>query len=222
MKEAGAVKHPVESIGVPHPEIGAILINGAQSGLDTIVRAGDRVDVWPELSGDGHHGIPLRPGLKRPPQFVLDTHLGQLTTWLRLLGFDSLYANDADDPLLAQLSAEQGRILLTRDRGLLMRKVVVHGYCPRSTLPDEQLIDVVRRFSLAPEIAPWTRCLRCNGTLRAVSKDEVLDQLEPRTRLYFEVFQRCSDCGRVYWRGSHRERMESFVVSVVERAAASP
>lgn len=219
INEPAAVKHPVESIGVPHPEVGAILVNGQATGFAHLVGHGDRVQVFPWTeAGPGGEGDRLRPPLPRPVRFALDTHLGQLAHYLRLLGFDTLYRNDYTDHELARIAADEDRVLLTRDRGLLKHRIVVHGHCVRETAPREQVISVLRRFELSGAVDPWCRCLRCNGLLAPVAKAAVIDQLEPKTRLYYDEFQRCTQCGRVYWQGSHFERLERFIAEVVEAA----
>jgi hypothetical protein len=133
---------------------------------------------------------------------------------LRLLGFDALYRNDYQDEELARIAAEEGRLLLSRDRGLLKRKLVTHGYCVREAEPRQQLISVLRRYRLAASMRPWQRCARCNGLLAPVAKATILEWLEPKTRLYYEDFQRCRDCGQIYWQGSHYERMQSFIAEL--------
>ena len=115
---------------------------------------------------------------------------------------------------MARLLAKDARILLTRDRRLLIRKAVIYGYCPRSLEPNEQLQEVVSRFALAPLVRPFSRCLRCNGVLEPVEKAVVLDQLEPRTKLYYNIFSRCPDCNQVYWKGSHLERMQALIAKI--------
>ena len=139
-----------------------------------------------------------------------------------MLGFDCLYNNDNGcvvgnhyhDDGIAGILAEDPRILLTRDRRLLMRKVVQHGYCLRSLEPPEQLVEVVHRFDLVVKIAPLHRCLRCNHPLQAVSKEAVLDRLQPLTKRYFDEFHLCPACDKIYWKGSHVERMEKLIESV--------
>ena len=211
-----AVKHSIESLGVPHPEVGLIMANGVAVDFGYRLQAGDVINVhpWMEAPGDVPHGQ-LRPRLERPVRFVIDTHLGQLAAYLRLFGFDSLYANDYDDATLAHIAQEQGRLLLTRDRGLLKRRIVVHGHCVRSSVPRQQLIDVLQRYNLRQEIQPWRRCLRCNGMLEAVPKDLIWDRLEPRTKLYYERFWHCTECDQVYWQGSHHGRMQEFIDEVL-------
>ena len=216
----GSVKDLVEALGVPHTEVDLILVNGVSVDFGYLVQDGDRVSVYPVFESlDIEPAVRLRPHPLREPRFVLDVHLGKLTTYLRLLGFDTLYRNDYPDAELARISSEEGRLLLTRDRGLLKRGVVSHGYYVRATEPLAQLLEVLRRFDLFETIRPFHRCVKCNGTVEPVAKESVLEFLLPKTRLYYDEFYRCLECGRVYWRGSHYERMERLVDRI--RQAAS-
>lgn len=222
-----SVKDAIEACGVPHTEVDLMLVDGASVGFAHQVQAGDRVSVYPPFSAFDVEAVSrARPDPLPVPQFVLDVHLGRLAERLRLLGFDVGYRNDADDAELAACSVDEQRWLLTRDRGLLMRRVVTHGYLVRATDPDEQCVEVVRRFGLLDEMAPFTRCARCNGTLASVDKAEVADRLPPATRAEQHDFVRCADCGQVYWRGSHSAGMDAFVAAVRAavggRAAAPP
>ena len=149
------------------------------------------------------------------PRFLLDNHLGRLAAYLRMLGFDCLYEIDYDDEELAEILQKDERILLSRDRRLLMRKVVTLGYCPRSLDSLEQLTEVIQRFDLTKRIAPFHRCLRCNHPLEPVSKEAVLDRLEPLTKLYFYEFQICPSCKQIYWKGSHYERMQNLIQQMI-------
>jgi uncharacterized protein with PIN domain len=194
------IKHLAESLGVPHPEIGQVKVNGREGSLEMITEDEDRVEI---------HPIPN--GLTVEPRFILDNHLGRLAAYLRMLGFDCLYENDYDDEELAELTQREVRILLSRDRRLLMRKAVSVGYCLRSLDPLEQLPEVIQRFDLAKRITPFHRCLRCNHSLEPVAKEDVLERLEPLTRLYFDEFQICPSCKQIYWKGSHYERMARLI-----------
>jgi uncharacterized protein with PIN domain len=195
-----SIKHLVESLGVPHPEIGRVHVNEREGWLNAIAQDGDEVQV---------HPIP--DGFSAEPRFLLDNHLGRLAAYLRMLGFDCLYRNDYDDEELADILQQEERILLSRDRRLLMRKVVAHGYCPRSLDSVQQLHEVVRRFDLARRVVPFHRCLRCNQLLETVPKEAVLESLEPLTKLYFDEFMLCPNCKQVYWKGSHVEQMQEIV-----------
>jgi uncharacterized protein len=195
-----SIKHLAESLGVPHPEIGPVQVNGQEGSLSNITQHGDRVEVYPVPNG-----CPVEP------RFLLDNHLGRLTAYLRMLGFDCLYRNDYGDEELAETTQREERILLSRDRRLLMRKAVTHGYCLRSLDSLEQLTEVIQRFDLPSRIIPFHRCLRCNHPLEPVAKEAVLDRLEPLTKLYFDEFQICPACKQIYWKGSHYEKMQKLV-----------
>jgi uncharacterized protein with PIN domain len=134
-----------------------------------------------------------------------------LSDYLRLLGFDTLYDPDWEDQTIAEQAELQDRILLTRDRGLLKRKIIRLGYCVRSDLPREQVGEVIDHFGLAGVVRPFRRCVRCNGLLHSDPKEQIIDQLLPLTRLYYDEFMRCADCGQIYWKGSHYEHMQEFI-----------
>lgn len=212
-----SVKHLVESMGVPHTEVDLILVNSKSVDFSHIVHPGDYVSVYPVFESIDITPVGrLRPEPLRETRFVLDSHLGQLATYLRLIGFDSLYQNDYSDEELAHISRLEGRILLTMDRGLLKRNLVTHGYCVRQRDPRQQLVEVVRRFDLKREMRPFQRCLRCNGLLYPVTKEEVSARLPPNTRRYYDEFRICQTCGRIYWKGSHYQRMQRFLRHVLE------
>jgi uncharacterized protein len=210
-------KHLVESLGVPHTEVDLILVNGKSANFEYLVKDGDRISVYPvfetlDISSAGC----LHPQPLRDPRFVLDTHLGRLAAYLRILGFDSLYQNDYFDEKLAQISVDDGRILLTRDRGLLKRKEIMRGYCVHSSEPGEQVQEVIRRFDLLNLVHPFTRCLRCNGLLMKTPKNEVIASLQPGTEQFYDEFYRCDVCGQVYWKGAHFQRMQGMIQSWIQ------
>ena len=204
----GSVKDLIESFGVPHTEVDLILINNQPVGFSHPVRDGDRVSVYPKFESlDISSVSKVRPSPLRALRFVLDVHLGRLASYLRMAGFDSFYRNDASDSELVTLVVRERRVLLTRDRYLLMRSDVDNGYWIRSIHPKEQLVEVVNRFRLADHVHPFTRCMKCNGVLEAVSRDAVLERLPPRVREKAE-FRQCSDCGAIYWEGTHHAQMK--------------
>lgn len=146
-----------------------------------------------------------------PIKFILDVHLGRLARWLRMLGFDTLYRNDYDDPEIVAIARQEGRAILTRDLGIMKRRAVIYGYHVQSTKPQEQLHEVLTRYQLYDQIRPFHRCIVCNGLLHIVAKETVVDQIEPKTLLYYDEFFQCVGCRKIYWRGSHYERMTSFI-----------
>ena len=210
-----SVKDAIEALGVPHTEVDLILVSGQSVGFDRLLQDGDRVSVFPRFESlDISPLLHLRPAPLRQPRFVLDGHLGRLAAYLRLFGFDCLYDADWDDDTLATLSAEGERLLLTRDRGLLKRKAVTRGYCPRQTHPRRQLVEVLRRFDLLGASRPLSRCMVCNGLLEEVGKAQILGSLPPAVAREQEEFQRCRGCGRIYWRGSHHARLTDLIEAV--------
>jgi uncharacterized protein with PIN domain len=211
-----SVKHLIEALGVPHPEVDLVLVNGQSVGFSYLVQDGDHISVYPVFESiDISPVVRVRPRALRETRFVLDTHLGRLAAYLRMLGFDTVYGNDYADEELARIAADEGRILLTRDRGLLKRSVVTHGYCVRETAPRRRLVEVLRRFDLFDAIRPFSRCIRCNGPLEPVDAEAVADRLPPRTRQYYDEFRICQACGQIYWKGSHYERMQALIESVL-------
>jgi uncharacterized protein with PIN domain len=149
--------------------------------------------------------------------FVADGHLGKLTRNLRLFGFDVAYDQNASDEELLEVMTSENRALLTRDRRLLMHAVVRHGYCPRSQNADEQTIEVIRRFDLLEFVAPFTRCLRCNAPLEEAAKAEIIDKLEPLTKIYYNQFRRCPGCKHIYWPGSHFSKLQKRINEIHSR-----
>jgi uncharacterized protein len=207
-----SAKDFIESFGVPHTEVDLILINGVSSGFDRLVNPGDRLSVYPVFeSFDIAPEVRIRPQPLRDPRFVLDVHLGRLAAYLRMLGFDAWYRRCSPDKELAEISATERRILLTRDRGLLMRSQVTHGYWLRQSYSRGQVAEVVDRFDLARAIRPFTRCMACNARLADISKDLVRDLVPLRIAELHDEFRQCPDCGRIYWRGAHYRRMESWI-----------
>jgi uncharacterized protein with PIN domain len=220
LREKTAVKDIIEACGVPHVEVDLIVAMAPDGSADRCldfacpVLAPLALTIFP---------VPAPPDVLPPAprlqargcdRFVADGHLGALARHLRLLGLDTAYERDADDARLLDIMISERRCLLTRDRRLLMHAIVQHGYCPRADDPEQQAREVLRRYGLLdqpPRLAPWSRCLDCNGRLRQVPKQEVATALagEPRTLRYYDEFRRCAHCGRIYWHGSHAAKLSA-------------
>jgi len=212
-----SLKDAIEAFGVPHTEVDLILANGEPAVFSHLLRDGDRISVYPVFrSLDLAPLTHLQPRSESEMRFVLDTHLGKLAAHLRMLGFDSLYGHDCRDEELAQISAGEQRTLLSRDRGLLKRSLVTRGYVVRAAEPREQLVEVLRRFNLSGSVVPFRRCLDCNSLLQVVSKDLISHRLPPETRKHYNEFHICSGCNRLYWKGSHYQRMASLIERMIE------
>ncbi len=207
-----SVKDAIESFGVPHTEVDLVLVNGESSDFSRLIRNGDRVSVYPVFESiDITPALRLRPQPLRESKFVLDVHLGRLAGYLRMLGFDTVYDNRTSDAELVSISVAQGRILLTRDRGVLKYSAVTRGYWLRETDSRRQAEEVVRRFDLARCLRPLTRCMVCNGVLSKVSKAEVEGRVPQKVLEWCNEFEQCAGCQRVYWEGSHYRRMRLWI-----------
>jgi hypothetical protein len=215
-KKHPSIKDAIESLGVPHPEVNHIVVNNRAVDFSYSLQDRDRVIVYPTaIVPKIFPLITLQPPLPKKPNFILDVHLGKLASSLRMLGFDTLYRNDYEDAEIAEIGANESRIVLTRDRGVLMRSLVTYGYYVRATKPNQQIVEILKRFNLLNLVKPFQRCIRCNGILKAVNKELILDQIPAQTRREIEEFHRCNSCSQIYWQGSHFSRMEQFVQQVL-------
>ncbi|MBP6058040.1 MAG: Mut7-C ubiquitin/RNAse domain-containing protein [Nitrosomonas sp.] len=207
-----SVKDMIESFNVPHTEIELILVNGIAVDFSYIVQCSDYIQVYPA----SEHPVvtpllPLRPTSMRPPLFLVDVNLGRLARYLRLLGFDCCYRNDYDDATVARIASEQQRTVLTRDRTLLQRRIITYGYFVRASLPKIQTQAVLKRFDLYALLKPLTRCTHCNGQLVETEKQKIEHRLEPLTKQHYDRFLMCPECDRIYWQGSHCERVKHLI-----------
>jgi uncharacterized protein with PIN domain len=219
LKEKTAVKDVIEACGIPHVMVDLIVVSDSRGGTQSVdfawpIEAPVTIEVHPVPTPPDV--LPGAPRLQRRlcDRFVADGHLGKLARRLRLLGLDTAYEHEADDSRLLEIMASEDRALLTRDRRLLMHSIVRDGYCPHSSDAYAQTREVLHRYSLDPErLARWTRCLCCNRPLESVEKSEVAGRLagEPLTLRYFDEFRRCTGCERIYWQGSHVEKLEAML-----------
>lgn len=208
----GSVKDLVEGLGVPHTEVDLVLVDGESVNFAHVLRGGERVAVYPVFEAlDIAGATRVRAHPLRQALFAADVHLGRLASYLRLAGFDTLYRNDWDDADLVDVSVSQHRIILTRDRGLLMRAAVTHGYLVRDEHPRRQLLEVLERFDLWNSLAPFTRCSVCNSAIVPVRKTAVMDRIPAGTARSYEEFWECTGCRRVYWRGAHYRALHALL-----------
>jgi len=215
-----SLKDVVESLGVPHTEVDLLLVDGVSVEFSCPLFDGARVSVYPVFeSFDIAPLTRVRPEPLRELRFVLDGHLARLARYLRMAGFDASWRREAQDDELARASVDEGRVLLTRDRGLLKRRLVSRGYWVREVRADRQLTEVVARFDLARSLRPFTRCLACNERLAGAESLEVAERVPPRVRERETAFRRCPSCRRLYWAGSHHRRMEQILAEALARAA---
>ena len=206
------LKEVFQSMEVPAKEIDLILVNQQSQGFDYLLRDGDRISVYPVFELFDISKISrIREKPLRNPAFICDVHLGRLSKYLRMLGFDAQYSNRfSPDDLIARSNSEK-RILLSKSLRLIHHKEVTRSYRIRSADPVEQIKDIVGKLDLSGLANPFSRCLNCNHKLQEVEKPEIIDRLQPLTRKHFQTFLRCPSCDRIYWEGSHFERMQEII-----------
>ena len=214
-----SVKNAIEAIGVPHTEVEVILANGSSVDFSYRVCEGDRISVYPMFEAfDIEPLLRVRERPLRDPRFVADAHLGGLARLLRMLGFDTLYDNQADDAQIRRVAADERRTILTRDRDLLICRDVTHGCYVHALKPEEQLREIVERLQLAGRALPFTRCLHCNLPLAPADKAQIVDRLPPAVAERHDAFRQCPGCARVYWPGDHYRRMSEMLHGLVSEA----
>lgn len=210
-----SVKDMIESLGVPHSEIDLILVNGRPVDFTYIVHDDDDISVYPVFeSFDIGEVTRLRPKPLREPRFIADVHLGKLARYLRMMGLDTLYENNFTKEGLVRISLDEKRVILTKDRNLLKRNDITHAYWIRSEEPTEQASEVIERFHLHNEVKEFSRCMECNTLLEKVDKDSVSAKLPPKVEAYHKDFYQCPNCGRIYWKGTHYERMKDLITKI--------
>lgn len=210
-----SVKDTVQALGVPHAEVDLILVNSESVSFSYHVQDKDLISVYPRFEILDISAVSLlRPKPLRNTAFILDTHLGKLAKYLRMLGFDSLYRNDFEDKEIIHIAGKESRIILTRDTGILKEGSVTHGFFVKSQQPTKQLEQVLNRFDLWNSFSPFTRCMECNGAIDNVDKDSIAHLLKPKTRKYFQEFYQCISCGKVYWKGSHFGDMYKRIIGL--------
>ena len=208
LQRRASIKDIVESLGIPHTEIGAIRVDGRETDFGFITEPGQRIrvnEIKPPF--DVTRPSKLRPAPLPAVRFIVDVNVGRLAALLRLTGFDTAYGNRLDDRHIAALAHDDNRVVLTKDRALLKRSKIVFGRLVRAVRPEDQLTETLQFFGLAGPYNLFSRCLRCNRKLTPVAKAAILHRLEPKTKKYFTSFKTCPDCNRIYWRGSHCDAM---------------
>ena len=198
------LKDVIESMGIPHTEVGTILVERKEQDFSFLPASGQTIDVFPLTPPvDITHPTLLRPEPFERVAFVADVNVGKLARLLRVAGFDTAYRNSWNDSTIAALAAEGSRIVLTKDRDLLKRRIIRYGRLIRAIKPWEQLEEVIHFFGVENMIQPFRICPSCNVHLEKISKEDILDRLEPLTRLFFDEFTICPSCKGIYWAGSH-------------------
>jgi uncharacterized protein len=203
-----SIKDIVESLGVPHSEVDLIIVNGISVTFDYNLNDNDLVSVYPVFENlDITNLTHLREKPLRNSKFICDVQLGRLARYLRIFGFDTLYNNKYSVKTIIKISNDEKRIILTRNVFLLKNSLVIRGFWIRSQDAYNQLVQVIHNSDLLSQIKLIYRCSNCNGILETVPKELIMDRLLPNTKKYFSEFQKCNQCNRIFWKGSHYKKI---------------
>jgi len=204
--------------GNPFDCIDLVLVNGISVDSVYQLKDNDRIALFPVFeSFDIASVTKVREHPLRQPKFILDVHLGKLANHLRMLGFDSLYRNDYTVNLLCRISLQENRTLLSKNKSLIETESLTHAYLVKNKDPRIQLIEVLERFQLFALIAPFTRCIECNSTLQRVEMEGILFRIPAQVKEWCTEYQLCSECNRIYWKGSHYKKMLEFISALPDK-----
>lgn len=148
-------------------------------------------------------------------KFIADCHLGKVAKYLRIFGFNTLYFQTIDDNDIIKIAEDEGRLVLTSDKELYERMKKHNTLYLSHADFQTQLKKVFEHYDLFDKVEPLSRCIACNGELEKVDKQEIIDELQEKTKKYFDNFDRCKNCGKVYWHGDHYKKMLQFVESFI-------
>jgi len=205
---SASIKDVMESFGLPHTEVDRITCNGRITDFCQRVEASQRFDIHP-IPCPWDTSIPtlLRPKPLPSLRFIVDVNVGRLARYLRMAGLDTLYDPSWDERRILREIQKNRCLLLTRNLDLLKRNQVEFGRYIRATTPEEQLREILELFGGTAAPNPLSRCLECNTLLQPVRKEDILHRLEPLTIEYFSLFSLCPHCDKIYWHGTHVDRM---------------
>lgn len=208
LKRKNNIKDIIESCGVPHTEIGKILVDKEEADFAFIPFSNHQIEVSPvtppfDTTKQSH----LRPCQLPEVKFIVDLNVGKLAKLLRLLGIDAAHNPDMSDRDIAKTSKIEKRVVLSKDVEMFKRKDIVFGRYIRETDPLKQLRETVSFFGLNANINLFSRCMVCNTILRKVKKEEIVERLEPKIKRFFDDFQLCNACNKIYWKGSHYDKL---------------
>jgi uncharacterized protein len=216
LNRKASIKDVIESLHVPHTEIGCMIVNNLPVDFSYIPKNGDTIIIQSQIPPvDPCHPHLLRPAPLLAIRFMVDVNVAKLGSLLRMTGFDCTYQPHLDDADIAISAVREGRILLSRDRNLLKRKLILHGHLVRTHFPYEQLNEVLNLYGLRHAVKPYSRCMKCNTLLYPISKRAVVHRLEPLTKKYFDTFYHCRGCDSIYWPGSHKSGMDEILAKVL-------
>ena len=154
-------------------------------------------------------------------KFIADNNVGKLARWLRMVGFDTTLFNGADDAEMLVAAQTEGRIVLTRDTGIMERRVMVSGQVKGILIDSDKLDNQTKQVVVALKIGnsdykPFARCIECNQPLISRAKAEVKEKVPPYVYRTQEQFMECPSCHRIYWKGTHWQEMKHQIDNMIE------
>ncbi|MFN4150951.1 MAG: Mut7-C RNAse domain-containing protein [Candidatus Sericytochromatia bacterium] len=205
-----SIKDSIEAIGVPHVEVGKIIVNNEEIDFNYKLQNNDKVEVYSFY--ENAIISKLRPEIELY-KFMTDENVGGMAKYLRMLGLNTIMIPEISDKEVARIAEKENRILLSRDFGLLKRKNVTHGLFLRSTNTEEQIYEAIKKFKLEKLLKPFSICIECNGEIKVITSEQLLkeDKVEDGVLKDYNEFFRCANCKKVFWKGSHYQRMRLLV-----------
>ena len=145
--------------------------------------------------------------------FLLDGMLGKLTRWLRMIGYEATYTNDASDRDLLSRAKQESLILLTSDEELYRTAIArgIDSFLVQGRTEEERLANLSERYHLTLQIdTTKSKCPMCGTSLREATKAEAEKLVPPATFKVYQSFWLCENqkCAKVYWQGSHWKKIE--------------
>jgi len=212
------IKEAIENQGIPHSSVELVLVNGEPVDFNFHLSENNFISLYPvfELL-DISTLTKIRTGTLRNIRFIVDAHLGKLAKNLRIMGFDTLYRNNYADNQIRLIGRLQERIILTKDKGLLMAKNVARGYYVRSVKAKEQTTEVVRKFDLYSKTDSLSRCLICNHKLVEISAAAIPGEILLNLAKGFDFFYKCRHCHKFFWKGLHYKNMAESIQQYIQK-----
>lgn len=160
--------------------------------------------------------MPLRPA-EPVTRFIADAMLGRLARWLRILGYDTAYDKAITDERLVERAVRENRWLLTRDRRLVLRRLLRNRHTLiAGDLVEEQLHQLHRDLALDLDLNHQRgyRCADCNVVLTSISHDDAAPLVPPFVAQQYDGFLQCPGCRRVFWPGTHWQDLDRRLTAI--------
>ena len=145
------------------------------------------------------------------PKFIVDSNVGKLARWLRMLGYDAVFFEGDDDAYMIDRALKESRVILTRDTQVMKRGVITSGRLKAilidSDQPEPQVRQVIDTLHIDFKSRPFTVCLECNNPLEERGQEEVKERVPPYVFQTQQQYMECPVCHRIYWRGTHWQAM---------------